>query len=416
MSKELVIIAGNCYPINSATGGIAMKCAEFARDDYNVRVICIQQDSKIIEGKMIDGKKIYTLSNWRLNLANYAQRKSKTTEGIKRVFYRTLFFVARAIGRFQATFFTIDNSWWYKKKAFSKLCELNNKVKIDVLISFNMPIEAHLAALDFKKKFPETKWISYWCDYLPTEEHCLNIFYNIERLKRIEKRIIDASDLSFSTEEVYDACSEYYDSKTMEKLHAIPYYMKNTVLLSNTNKERKGKVIRFIYMGALYRKLRNPNYMLKLFTTLDDKRIKLDLYISGDCQDIVEKYLKKFPEMISVYDQVSSLELVKRLKDADVLINIENSTEHTRPSKLFELFSYKKAIVNFGYNPSAGEPFNKYPLGLWINENDSLDYNANKLKALIDSIGDSIPAIKLQLLYAHNTEDYVKSMFLSQLK
>lgn len=265
MKKELVIIAGSCYPINSATGGLAIKCAEYLDDYFNIRLISIQEGNCYAYDKQIKNFKLYTLTQWRLRLAQNSFAKSQNSKGLKRRFNLLLNYMARALGRIESAFFTLDNMAWYEKKAVSLMKTLDEEKRIDAVLSFCMPIESHFAAEIFKYKIHDVRWVSYWGDLFANAPMKLNVFTSINKMRKIQGRLLKNSDAVLCTQEILNELRDTVDEGDTT-IVAVPYVMKKSVLAEESTEEQNSREeIKFVYMGAFYRDIRNPERMLQMF-------------------------------------------------------------------------------------------------------------------------------------------------------
>lgn len=415
MKKELVIIAGSCYPINSATGGLALKCAEYLDDYYNIRLIAIQEGNNYAYGKRYRNVKIYTLTHWRLKWAQISEEKIHNSEGIRKIIYKFSNKIARSIGRVQSAFFTLDNMSWFTKRAYDCLIELNEKEHIDAILSFNMPIEAHLAVEKYKEIFPEVRWVSYWGDLFANKPMKLNLFISIEKMRKIQKRLLTKSDEVLCTQEIYDELSKCTETDATP-INAVPYVMKQAVLEEDCTKHNKSDgIVNFVYMGAFYRDIRNPEKMLRIFSETP-RTYRLHMYSSGNCDDIVDRFIRSNPDKFIKHEQVSSGELQKILSNADVLVNIENSISNANPSKVIELISYRKPIIDFNYTDTAAPLLARYPLATNINVNHIGNAVIEIEKLVEKSKNITIEKDEIIQLYFDNTEDKAKMIVVSALK
>jgi len=412
MKKELVIIAGSCYPINSATGGLALKCAEYLDDFYNIRLIAIQEGDNFACGRTYRNVKVYTLSHWRLRWAQKSEELIYNSEGKKKLFYKISNKLARGIGRVQSAFFTLDNMSWFTKKAYDCLIALNEDIPIDVILSFNMPIEAHFAAERFKTSFSKVRWVSYWGDLFANKPMKLNLFISIEKMRKIQKRLLTKSDEVLCTQEIYDELSNGLETDATP-INAVPYVMKQAVLEEDcTNHNKSDGIINFVYMGAFYRDIRNPEKMLRIFSETP-RTYRLHMYSSGNCDDIVDRFIRSNPDKFIKHEQVSSGELQKILSNADVLVNIENSISNANPSKLIELISYRKPIVDFNYTNTPVPLLARYPLSANINVNNIGNAMLEIEKLIKKSKNLSIGKDEIIQLYFDNTEDKARMIVVS---
>lgn len=412
--KQLVVLTHICYPIPSATGKIALQYSGYLKEKYDIRIIALQDKDHFLNGDDFDGIKVYTITQWRLKLAQKAEEKKKKTQGILSCFWQIIYFLMRALGRVQALLFTIDNLWWYKRKAVKQLEKLDRERKIDTILSISSPIETHLGAFEFKRHHTDVKWVCYWGDLFSTPTFKLNFFISIKHMKKIEKEIIEFSDLSLTTEEIWGILQERTINKN--KIIAVPYSINELILTQKTLKQKymsgiKSSKISFACIGSFYRKFRNPEIMLKIFSSPENDFFELALFTAGECQDIVDKYVKLAKGKIRHCGIIPYEDLIKKLSDADFLINVENNINYSNPSKLFELISYRKPIIDFSYGENSNPVLDKYPLALQINtyENQTVILNQIK-KFVIFCKGKKISEEIIRNIYPENLESSIKEL------
>ena len=386
MKYEVVIIAGSCYPISSATGGIALKCADYLKETCNIRIIALQEENHAENGTLYRNASIYTLTNWRYKWAQMSKLKWQAAKGRKKTLYSCSNYMARAIGRIQSALFYVDNSWWYKRKSVRLLEKMNKQKPIDVILSFCAPIEAHAAAMEFKSKHSNICWISYWADLFATKQNCRNLFISLIKMKQMEDDMLEASNHVFVTDEVYQVFADRAKQEIHNKMEALPYIFNQNILeRDNYVAVVETEPIRCVYMGSFYRDIRNPEYMLELFCKLKQLCV-LDLYTTGNCGDIVERISKKSNGRIIEHGLVPKEALDEVLRNAHVLINIENTVSTSNPSKLFELMSYRKPIIDFSHNEDPSEVIKKYPTSINVDMEKACQDESLKVDEFLSEI------------------------------
>ena len=415
--NNMVIVAGSCYPKSSATGAIALKCADMFSQKYNVSVVCTQQGKYAMSGSSVNNIKFYTLTQWRHRMAYFAKEQAEIGSSFRKGFFRLLLFLLRGLGRIQSCFFTLDNMWWYKKAVYKQLLKINEKEKIDIVISLSAPHETHLAAMMFKKAFPSVKWVSYWLDMLASPVNKRNLFISIDKLSDIQNSIMENADLVYTSEEIYDNLnlrSEYVRTKII----AVPYMLKSDILDRNNYISFSTEdSIKLVYLGSFYEKFRNPEYMLRLISSLDSTNVSLHIYSQGECEELVATYANKYSNKIVKYSTVNNKDADYIMKNAHVLINIENDLDNSRPSKLYELISYRKPIINFYYQGHPTRAFCNYSLALDIEIGTPIEI-AKKMICdfLTNCKTKNVPSKEEILLkYSKHTEDNIKKLFLNNI-
>ena len=105
--------------------------------------------------------------------------------------------------------------------------------------------------------------------------------------------------------------------------------------------------------------------LLATLATLNkNKKIILKIYGGGDCFDIIQNFVCPDNMTIMNCGLVPKGIVEDEMKRADFLINITNDLKTLVPSKIFELFSKCKPIINVISNKDDGsmQYFEKYPI------------------------------------------------------
>lgn len=132
----------------------------------------------------------------------------------------------------------------------------------------------------------------------------------------------------------------------------------------------------FVYVGTLYKVLRNPVYsctILKSLTTYID--MKVVFMGGGDCFDILHNYQRQTNNAIEYIGMQPHDVALKYLDNADVLLSIGNKESPMAPSKIYEYISTGKPIIHFytwDKDPCI-EPLKKYGNAILIKENKDFD-------------------------------------------
>jgi hypothetical protein len=402
MKKELVIITNTCYPVYSATGVLAVRAAKYLNAEYQVRMIALQDGEKRVWGMAPEGIELYIISQWRYKLNQLAANRCKKTTGIESKIYKCLYWLTRILGKLQSVFFVLDNQWWYEHKAYRLLNKLDADRKIDAILSVSAPIEAHFAANRFKKKHSDIYWCSYWGDLFSGRNFKQNIFVSLERMKAIENNLILSSDYVLATEEVYSI----YQQRDLKSngMNYVPYILNEELLQQKHEREKNANNnVVFTCMGSFNKLMRDPKYMLDVFTKLPDNYI-LDLY-TGGCEELVQEYARKKPANIRVHGRVPYHVLVDNMMKSDVLINVGNSVMSSVPSKMMELMSCRKPILDFFYPGQRMELLDQYPEVLRIEMGDNLADVIPKIEVFANSApGKCVDYHTITQLFPYNME------------
>ena len=368
---HIVVLTGYYYPyLLPPVGCIKPYLLELAKE-HEVEVLCPPSNIHFTESIVREGIKI----NYINSLSNTILAYIKTNQD------------EHKLPHFTKLCFTMYRGLRYLKSLVTKnpyetsligpyiktLQTIHSENKIDVMLSVSFPFHTHVAALNFKKLYPDVRWISYSTDPLAYSES-----NPIEKWKRkeaitIEKAIYDNSDRCIISEELFSNLTQNFHISE-KKILKLPYLLFDKIE-DHSIKDRKKPMI--LYAGYVFYTVRNPKIMLSVFSKIKD--IELHLYISGDrqCRALLDHPL---PKHIIKKGLVPHEKYVELLKQADILVNLSNKAHLQAPHKLMELISTGKPIINFYYYEDSGyDMINKYPLGI----NISNDWNE---KYMVESI------------------------------
>jgi len=266
---------------------------------------------------------------------------------------------------------------WYFP-VLKKVKQLLSTQKYDNLISVSEPFTGHLVGLSVKKKFPEITWIvdigDPFCfiENRPPNNHNLYKKLNYSAERNVFK---NADSISVTTKRTLEKYVALFPESSM-KIHLIPPLLSLSTTTSPENSifPKDGK-IRFVFVGTLYSKMRNPDLLLQLFQKLLQTHIgdKLELHFFGkinDCYQDFAPYEILIGTKIFCHGLVSHSQAYKAMKEANILVNIGNKSPYELPSKVVEYTSFGKPVLNIAKieKDTSMEFFNAYPASLCLLE------------------------------------------------
>lgn len=287
------------------------------------------------------------------------------------LFISKLLLLALRIRGYMLSFFAFPTRNRWLIKAYSKGLErLEKDIKIDGIISMGGLPCAHFAALNYKRKHPEAKWVTYTFDPVTINddsyEHILFKSHRKRRYHNMEKIFWETADWNLFTEELYHLMKEEFGDKRNNYI-CFPYVLsKPTIDYGHTTPHHD--VLRAVYAGALYLNIRNPKRMLEVMSKVEN--VKTELYTSGECDGIIKEYEGGNIERKAMLPRPEYLKLIG--EQTDILVNIANSITFMAPSKFFELLSTGLPIINF-YTVKNTNYYmtEKYPIGINIGPEDA---------------------------------------------
>lgn len=282
--------------------------------------------------------------------------------------------------------------------ASAKALELCAMEKYSSIISVSDPFSSHLAGKKVKAYYPDMNWLVDIGDpFCFRHDNPANnrIFYGKLNYRR-EHGIFEMADaISVTTEPTRLKYAELF-TNTARKIRVIPPLMTETPPTSDGKRVLpENKNIKLVYVGTLYRSIRNPEYLLKLFRSLlsTHGHMNVELHFFGghdDCRDIFKPYQLLFADKLVLHGLVSRAIVFKAMEEADILINIGNDNPVQLPSKLVEYAWEGKPIVNLHSidNDSSKEFLKEYPaiLNLDTRPNSSMEAQVRKLSEFINQL------------------------------
>lgn len=153
------------------------------------------------------------------------------------------------------------------------------------------------------------------------------------------------------------------------KITVIPPLLSAQV--SRVPARAQGGARRIVYLGTLYRGLREPDFLLALFAAAAAAapQCGIELHFYGDagaCAPILERHRAESGGRVQLHGVVSRAEALDAMSRADVLVNLGNETAFQLPSKVVEYAAAGKPVVNIAsrHEDSSIEFFRAYPLAL----------------------------------------------------
>lgn len=332
--KKVLIIIEKFYPQTTAiTNCLESIFIEMKNQKIDIDVITYKQDKTLKNKEIINGINIYRINDY------YNIYKSACLKKIILRIYRKLFLKHKFI------------------KEGKKLLKLNN---YDCVIACSYP---------FLMEEMASKIVEKTC--IPFISYQFDPYYNNKILdsKDKEKRLIKELNVLNNAKVVF-LPKENYEENIKSELIKLKdkYYPIELALVKEWNKYDSvfsSKAINFVYTGTFYKNIREPNQMLDFFTKLD---INFKLYIYCIADDDIKIILNSYKEilkdrLIIKYNQNKEL-CNQALYSADFVINIGNVITNQIPSKIYELISLGKPIINFYTvkNDSSKEILKKYSL------------------------------------------------------
>ena len=242
-------------------------------------------------------------------------------------------------------------------KAVKKGRELVNNEDYDLIISGSFPFSSHLVAYFIQHKNPnkKSKWIVDYIDPFSLIDFDENPSNNSKLYGRfnkwVEKKINNTADKIIILKEALPAFKDNFPELLEKTKVAPPMLGINTKDFEEAKPfDFKNNGINIVYIGSLYKSIRNPEPILRVFQELALLNPNFYVHFIGDlkdCKEIVERYKDVSEVNIQTYGKVSRNEAISYMKGSDILLNISNKSQVQLPGKVVEYVFSNKKIINY---------------------------------------------------------------------
>ncbi len=245
---------------------------------------------------------------------------------------------------------------WYPA-ARAKAIELCRVHDYAAVVTVSHPFTGHIVGLALKAAFPDLRWIADVGDPFSlggTVPFNNEAFYR-HLNRRAEARVFSRCNaISVTVNGCRDAIVEIFPD-TVGKIVVIPPLLSLPAPAgsSEINFDRAGRIV-FVYLGVLYKRIRRPDCLLRLFAAMHARNPALQLHFFGDvqdCEDDFAAYSDLRDKAIFTHGPVSRTQVATIMSRADVLVNIGNETSFQLPSKLVEYASAGRPILTVSQTP-----------------------------------------------------------------
>ena len=260
---------------------------------------------------------------------------------------------------------------------FRLIKDLVDSNNIGLVVSTFSPYEPIVAAMDVKKIFKDTiRVVTYHLDplLLPRNNNKLINLFKLAQGKIAvgkEAAVVDCILAQQSTE-------EYFTSPKICYVDFPLFVSESDGDCKSSDFSYPNVSINISYIGTLDINNRNPLFFFKLIDEIMKKNNlnNVLVHIWGFISDgRVHDIIKQYPFVI-YHGMLDSVYVADILRRSDILLNLSNMLSYLAiPSKIFQLFSAERPIINIVRHPKdfAKKYFEIYPLVININEYEGFD-------------------------------------------
>lgn len=286
-----------------------------------------------------------------------------------------------------------------------------NLSNYDAIIPVCAYFETYVASKKYISKMAlTTKLVLYQIDPLSRKSESDSAAYSA-RLD-LEKELSNGAITIITTDTI---CRQKADlNLNVARVFALEFPSVVDMTFRSSSHVTDKNAIRAVYAGYMYSKIRNPEYSLRLFSSLKESNTKLYIIGSGSA-DITDNFAKKEPNKIACLGVMPLEQTLEYIESADILLNIGNSDISFIPSKIFDYISTGKAIVNIYKSKDCPtlRYFEKYSNSVSIYEDaDNFEENLQRLEKFILSNCDTrLQYEEIQRNFYSCTAEFVANEF-----
>jgi len=386
--KKVLFVLGE-YIDGTAQNGLCVNdiktCME--QNGYECHILCVEK--KRYENFSNKRKHIYTIVN------------TEATQGLMNKYRQIVKFMHMPVGNVHLS-----------KKIMKYMGKLYSNYDYDSIIAVVNPVESADALWRFKHKYKNARCIIYEIDpasnryknpkgifqnlwYKTSMRWEIKVYNNVDHIVHMKTHYNHFSKREY---ECFVPKTTYLDIPSFKVLNMYSEYAKD----SNTT-------VSFIYAGAFYPKLREPDYMIKLFDDLANKKdIRFDIYTSEAMHDYIKNIIKN-NDKIKLNKLITQERLNKKIEKTNVLISVGNAYSDFLPSKVLYYIGTGKPIIHFYKDTSdvSNSYLEKYSRAILIDQMKLVTENIQRINEFLDSLaGNIIDTSQLYKLFHENTPEY----------
>lgn len=396
--KHIAVLSTMYYPDMGAPSAFIDKYVKALKENYIFHIITKTEVLDFTPSKDYD---VRYITSFRHSLI--LKIRKQISEGKNVLLNKMVMYGINFCKLIQTQYAFPSAQRWEVDAYRSELEKLHDEVGLDTIIAVSNNWVTQLATMDFKRKHSDVKWIAFILD----PYFFFHIYYKFKLFRSFWKRlnrkkeqeVFDEADYCMLSPEMYKNVPMYF------RVNREHYFeIKFSLSILECNKEIKQEnrtdgICNLIFAGMFYKKIRNPEFALQTLSKVQG--IKLDLFVGrGECETILNKYNHGHIKRELFAERDRYVEMI--CNEYDVLVNVGNVSTLQAPSKMLELLSTGKPILNFYFTQDYQyEMIEKYPLGLNIGYQE--EGAVEKIEKFCKEVkGKSIPYNEVEKLFPEN--------------
>lgn len=418
--KKVLILTSYYDPIPSANGIIARKLSNIlVESGCEVFCICLSRENRYCEEIINDVKTYQIPDSIYSRLMKYCNSKERSLllsalKNLGAIFRKSKIALTMS--------FTLNYDWLQSYRVAKVADRIIEVEGVDTVISLYKPYSNLSALTKIKHSKLSIKTIAYYLDLYSSMKVPFDFLhpYVNKLFKKDLIKMINLHDLIMFPISVKNIYSEIIPKSEKDKVQFVEYPTFDKELY-HAESTKNGKHIRMSYAGTLDYRYRNPKELLEYFSKvrIDNYEVSFNLYGKSNCMELIHDISSSSDVIIKHLGLVNYDSVLHELSNSDILINISNQLPDAVPSKIFELFSFGKPIINFVFDrdDKTLEYFKKYPLCLNLYRDGDYETQLKMLEEfIVNSRKSSIDYNSICEIYSKNLPEYIVSIISSKLE
>lgn len=268
-------------------------------------------------------------------------------------------------------------SGWYRPAL--RFCrERLQRADYDALVTVSNPFTSHRVGLALKRAAPSLPWLVDVGDPFSVDDKVRvnNHRLYAQRNRRFEAAVMRTADaVAIVTESMTDLYRRSFP-ESAARMHAVQPLCTAPVT-AGPSPRRNDRPLRLAYFGTLYRGVRSPQPLLRLFRQLLTRPgcANAELHFYGNpngCEGAFDSVQDLAGRNVHRHGTVSREAAYEAMHNADVLVNLGNDLPYGLPSKVVEYAATGKPILNLAVIPAdtSAAFLQSYPAAWTVSADD----------------------------------------------
>lgn len=345
--RMLVISAGYAPVLNARAFRWTALAEHFAGAGWEVDVVTMRHAGAAASPPAAGGLEVHRVGSAKVETV---RGQARAREGS-----RTL---ALARGLWRSLYWPDGDCLWYWP-ARAEAVRLARERAPEAIISVSPTFTAVLAGGAALRTYPRARWIIDLGDpfSLETDIPSNNRTLYAGLSRRVERRAFArAHGISVTTPQTAARYAAVFP-ESAGKIQVIPPLLSIPAPGVQAPFFPRGAARRWVYVGTLYRRLREPQFMLQLFEAERARDPGCELHIFGDVNAFASSladWRARLGGAVHVHGLVPREAVARAVAAADLLVNIGNTTRDQLPSKVVEYAASGKPILNLARSADDG--------------------------------------------------------------